>query len=481
MKLRSPYFLVYLAALLVFVAASVLSTGAEAGDIRQAVQKAEADQAASMAEARQAEADIINDRDVLLAEVLRLEKQQADLEAELRALAVRLVEGRQQRETLEQKWSTRELGFREISGNVRMAVRDLESLLKASPLSAGNDWRFEVITPLLDTGYFPDIDDITGMAGIFFDEMQRGGEVSLNEGIFVGRDGEAQTGRIYHLGKFTTIYQTDEEAGFLNWSPDGRRLFALGELPPGRVAGSIKGYLSGESDRAPVDMSSGAALRQLTQGASLMDQLRAGGPIVYPIMLIALAALFLIIYKIIFLHRLHSNTDRLMGQVTELAGKGDWVACDEIFDGQNSRQGPVIRVLKAGLGSRNEPRETLESVLQESILRELPGVQRGIAILAVLGAVAPLMGLLGTVTGMIDTFRIITLFGTSDPKLMSGGISEALVTTELGLVVAIPIMLFHTVLSRRSDHIIGDMEEKAVQLTNIIEKRKLVQAGAAGR
>ena len=113
-------------------------------------------------------------------------------------------------------------------------------------------------------------------------------------------------------------------------------------------------------------------------------------------------------------------------------------------------------------------------------LKRLTGVQsqvqKGIAMLAVLGAVAPLLGLLGTVTGMIDTFRVITLFGTSDPKLMSGGISEALVTTELGLAVAIPIMLLHTYLSRKSDHLIGDMESKAVQMTNIIDKQKIVGA-----
>ena len=88
--------------------------------------------------------------------------------------------------------------------------------------------------------------------------------------------------------------------------------------------------------------------------------------------------------------------------------------------------------------------------------------------LAVFGAVAPLLGLLGTVTGMIETFRVITLHGTGDPKLMSGGISEALITTELGLAVAIPIMLLHTVLSRRVDHVIGDMEKQAVHLTNIM-------------
>jgi len=96
-------------------------------------------------------------------------------------------------------------------------------------------------------------------------------------------------------------------------------------------------------------------------------------------------------------------------------------------------------------------------------------VERGLSALAVLGAVAPLLGLLGTVTGMINTFRVITLFGTGDPKLMSGGISEALVTTELGLAVAIPIMLLHTYLSRRTDSIVGDMEGKAVQMANLIQ------------
>jgi biopolymer transport protein ExbB len=136
-------------------------------------------------------------------------------------------------------------------------------------------------------------------------------------------------------------------------------------------------------------------------------------------------------------------------------------------------------VIEAGLNARHEDRETLESVLQEAILRELPRVERGLSVLAILGAVAPLLGLLGTVTGMIDTFRVITLFGTGDPKLMSGGISEALVTTELGLAIAIPIMLIHTFLSRRADGIIGDMEEKAVSLTNIIQKRQREDGAAA--
>ena len=100
-------------------------------------------------------------------------------------------------------------------------------------------------------------------------------------------------------------------------------------------------------------------------------------------------------------------------------------------------------------------------------------IQTGIPMIKTLAAVCPLMGLLGTVTGMIDTFRVITLFGTGDPKLMSGGISEALVTTELGLAVAIPIMLLHTVLARRAEHVVGDMEKQTASAIRRLQARGL--------
>ncbi|MEN8005846.1 MAG: MotA/TolQ/ExbB proton channel family protein [Candidatus Krumholzibacteriota bacterium] len=454
----------------------VLAAPAAGQDIREAARQAAADRAAAREEARQAEEAILADREKLLAEVLRLEQEQAALEQDLRDLEARQAAARLQREDLAEKWSGRELGFREISGNVRVAARDLESMLKASPLSAGTPWRLETISPLLDKGYFPDIDDIAGMADVFFDEIDRGGQVSLQEGAFVGRDGRQTEGRIFQLGKFTTVYQDADETGFLVWSPEGQRLFALSELPPRGVRRSLDKYLAGDSDLVPLDMSGGAALRQITQGTDFLEQIRQGGPIIWPIFLIALAALVIVVIKIIYLNRMHGNTDRIMGEVNDLAARGDWDACEKIVAGHQGKNWPVVRVIRAGLEARDDTRETLESVLQEAILHELPQVQKGIAMLAVLGAVAPLLGLLGTVTGMIDTFRVITLFGTSDPKLMSGGISEALVTTELGLAVAIPIMLLHTYLSRKADHLVGDMEAKAVQMTNIIDKRKIAGA-----
>ena len=189
-------------------------------------------------------------------------------------------------------------------------------------------------------------------------------------------------------------------------------------------------------------------------------------PVVWPILGIGLLALLIAIERTLYLNRVHANTDRLMGRVNQLAGAGDWAGCENVLAPEEGK--PVCNVLRAGLGAVNEKRETLESVLQEAILKELPRLERFLPALNIMGAVAPLMGLLGTVTGMIETFQAITLYGAGDPRMMSGGISEALITTMLGLAVAIPIMLVHTFLRRRLEHIVGDMEEKAVAMSNII-------------
>jgi biopolymer transport protein ExbB len=373
-------------------------------------------------------------------------------------------------EKLDGKWAERELDFKEISGNVRVVARDLETLLKQSPLTATDPGRLEALAPLLRKGYFPGIDDISVMCGLFFDEIRRTGQVALTESEFVGRDGEKEKGTILSLGPFTQIYEAGGETGFLVYSPESSTLFALSSLPSRGIQRQLSRYLDGRAESVPIDISSGAALRQVTHKVSFIDQMKAGGPIVWPIALIAVAAVLIILYKIVFLRSVHGSTGKIMDRVNSLAAQGDWEGCEQIVKKYEGRKMPVINVVQAGLEARKEDRETLESVLQEAILRELPRVEKGLSLLAVFGAIAPLLGLLGTVTGMIDTFRVITLFGTGDPKLMSGGISEALVTTEVGLAVAIPIMLAHTFLSRRVSVIVGEMEEKAVYLTNIIQK-----------
>jgi biopolymer transport protein ExbB len=121
---------------------------------------------------------------------------------------------------------------------------------------------------------------------------------------------------------------------------------------------------------------------------------------------------------------------------------------------------PALRVIGRSIEAAESSKDVLEAALEEAILKEIPPMERFLATLNILAAIAPLLGLLGTVTGMISTFQVITLYGTGDPRMMSGGISEALITTQLGLAVAIPIMVVHHFLQRRVETLLSDMEEK---------------------
>lgn len=447
-------------------------SGAVAQDVREAAKKAEADRLAAEARAQEVESKITGDRAALTAEVEKLEALAKQLSADVQALQQRKASQQERHDALTEKWSTKEVEFREISGNVRIAAKDIEALLNMSQLTALSPERLDRIAPVLEPGYFPGIDDISGMTVVLIDELKRSGQVTMQQGPYVGRDGENHTGDILTLGKFTALYRAPEEAGFLRYSPESKKLFALTNLPNGKLTKGIARYFEGKSEMAPIDIASGESLVGIGHKESIIDEFKGGGQIMWPILLVGLAVISFTTYKLIYLKRVHGDTDAIMGTVNDLASKGDWNGVDAILQKHQNHNWPVVNVLRDGIRARHEDREIMESVLQESILREMPRLERGISLMAVLGAIAPLLGLLGTVTGMIATFKVITLYGTGDPKLMSSGISEALIATKWGLCVAVPTMLIHTLLARRVHGVVGDMEEKAVTLSNIIQKEQ---------
>ena len=455
---------------LLVVLLCLVAAMAHAQDIREIQRKAAADRAAATAEAQRAEALIVNDRTRLMAVVDSLEAHQSVLETELRRLDEQQDSARRNRERLQEQWSREEIAFRELSGNIRVAARDLESLLRSSPLTATKPERLTHVSAILQEGYFPDLEDIGRLADAALDEFLRTGQITVRRGDFGGRDGRDVTGDIIHFGRFTTAFRGDDELGFLLWNPESQRLVAMSVPVQSRIRNRLADYLAGDSGQVPIDLSGGSALRQIARKPTLLEQLEQGGAIVYPLLVLAVVALLVVVWKLLHLQRVHANTDRIMVPINEEASRGNWQRCAELVNDAVCRRSPVARVVRAGLDVRHESREIQESVLQEAMLHELPLLQRGLAMLAVFAAVAPLLGLLGTVTGMIETFRVITLHGTGDPKLMSGGISEALVTTEVGLAIAIPVMLCHTWLKRRVDHVVGDMEEQAVHLVNTIDR-----------
>ncbi len=448
-----------------------LALPAGADDMRAAARKARAEYEAANTQDREARQRILNDRNALEGEVGGLEREVRRLAGELDAFNTELTELAGLKQELEEQRSDSELGLRELTGTLRVVARDLDAALAQSPTTALHPERREALAPLMDKDRFPGLTDAARMADLMFEEMEQTAGVSVQKRFFVGRDGQTVEGDVLIIGPFTAAYRTDTETGFLRYSEDTGQFFALSALPDWFVRRALDRYFDGQAESAPMDITGGAALRQIMHTNSLIDQVKKGGLLVWPILAIAILALLMSVERTIFLKRVHDNADRVMGKVNTLAQQSRWSECDDMVREKKDR--PVYNVLKAGLTARGETRETLESILQEAILKELPRLERFLPMLNMLGAVAPLLGLLGTVTGMISTFHVITLHGTGDPRMMSGGISEALVTTMLGLAVAIPIMLAHTFLSRQVDHIVGDMEEKAVALTNIIYRESV--------
>jgi len=421
-------------------------------------------------EAADSKKRILANKKALTTAIVELKNKNKDLRQENEVHKKHLDELMHREKELALKSAEMDAVVRELVGSIRVNARDLDALIHQSLQSALVPDRGDVLKSVTNQTKFPGMDDIRQMTDLLFDEIRRSGEIRIKKGAIVNRAGEETTANILVLGNFTTAYELAREVGFLIYSDTSQRLFALSKLPKARVSNKIKQYMAGKSEDVTIDISRGAALRQLTHRLSLWEQIPKGGPIVWPILGICAFAVFIIIERIVYLSKTNINAEKLMGQLNFLIAGKKWKECEDLC--LRDKQKAVPKVLLAGICFRHMTREEMENALQEAILNEVPRLERFLSTLGMLAAIAPLLGLLGTVTGMINTFHVITFYGTGDPRMMSGGISEALVTTMLGLSVAIPIMLSHTLLTRRIETIIGQMEEKAVAFVNTVFKMR---------
>ncbi len=203
---------------------------------------------------------------------------------------------------------------------------------------------------------------------------------------------------------------------------------------------------------------------------TLWETIQSGGLVMWPILLLALCAILITLERLWNLNLVHTNAEILMIEVDDLIQQGEWEKADERCE---KNPGVVARVMEVILQHKDLTREQMEDRANEVILSCRPSLERFLSGLNIIAAVSPLLGLLGTVTGMIATFLVITQHGTGDPKLMAGGISEALLTTQLGLMVAIPALMAGALLNRWVEHILGDIETNSLKLLNSIEQLPL--------
>lgn len=217
------------------------------------------------------------------------------------------------------------------------------------------------------------------------------------------------------------------------------------------------------SGNLPLDATMGNALKIASIEEGFVDHLMKGGPVMIPILLLGTTAFLVGLVKYIQISLIHSARPRDLQTILESLRRGDKPAAKAQASGI---KGPAGEMLLTAISHADDDRELIEEVLYEKMLHTKPRLERLLPFIALTAACAPLLGLLGTVTGMINTFNLITIFGTGDPKMLSSGISEALITTEYGLKIAIPALLVHALISRKTKGIMAGMEQTAVGFIN---------------
>ena len=383
-----------------------------------------------------------------------LNKAKADLareEARSEALESEFAERERILNELTKQLQERLGAFGEMFGVIRQVAGDTRGAIEQSLISAQLPGRTEALGTLASSQALPSIDQLEGLWVTLTQEMIEQGRVTTFQADVVTRGGTTESKEVTRLGPFTAV----SDGRFLTYTVDDTgvgKLKELGRQPGSRflsAASSVERADSGPDARfvrAAVDPSSGQILALLVQAPSLFERINQGGIVGYVIIGVAAFGILLGLWRIFVLWTTSAAVSSQMR--AKQARKGN----------------PLGRVMMAYEENTDADVETLELKLDDAILRELPRLEFGLNTLKLLAAVAPLMGLLGTVTGMIITFQAITLFGTGDPKLMAGGISQALVTTVLGLVAAIPLLFLHSFASGSSRSVQQVLEEQAAGL-----------------
>lgn len=410
--------------------------------------------------------ELSRDRERVQRFVERRDQQAALLEAELTRLARLEERSAELQQTLDQneaELTTREAALTqklgdlgELFGAIRQASGELAASLDNSMVSLSYPERRALLSELAQSKALPQIEQLEQLWIVMLQEMGELGKTRAFEAPVIARDGSKALRQVVRVGGFAAV----ESGLFLRFAPDIDALVEPGAQPSARHLATAQAFDTtagaggGELALLSLDPTRGQLLDLLTQKPSLQERVQQAGVIGYLILGLGALGLVLALLKYIALSAVQG---RMRRQLRALEQPGD--------------DNPLGRILLALQGQTGTDGPAREAAVEAAMLKEVPAIERYTGLLKLLAAVAPLLGLLGTVIGMILTFQSITLFGTSDPKLMAGGISTALVTTVLGLSVAIPLLFAHTVIAAKSRQLLDAIEHQCVGL--------LVRSGAA--
>ncbi|MAD26798.1 MAG: flagellar motor protein MotA [Pseudomonadales bacterium] len=332
----------------------------------------------------------------------------------------------------------------ELFGVVRQGAGDTLGQWQGSQLNSRFPERRDELEALAQSSRIPSVEALERFWYRLQQDMTASGEVARISASVVDRQGRSAATPVVLVGPFVAL----SEPGYLLYQPESNSLQLAARQPGG--SGLVADFLAPREALADIliDPARGQVIAQLQRTPDLLTRVSQGGIVGYVIVALGGLGVLLALARLIWLQRVQRGVDR---QIDDL----DALRSDN----------PLGRVLSViGSKPRLEELDTLELKLDEAILRETPALERWQGLIKLLAAVAPLLGLLGTVTGMIATFQAITQYGSGDPKLMADGISQALVTTVLGLLAAIPLLFLHTLVVARSKALVQLLEQQSAGL-----------------
>ena len=346
---------------------------------------------------------------------------------------------------LNEALTTRLGSLKELFGVLQQVAGDTKNKFYNSMISAEISGRSEFLDQLAqDMGSSSKLASIEEIERVWFElqrEMTESGKVTKFTTDVVEAGGAKVSKEVVRVGPFALV----ADGKYLEFNGVTGTVSELIRQPADRYGESAAELQSSNGDivKFGIDPTGGSILGLLVQAPNLQERVEQGGVVGYIILIVGAFGLLLSIERLFTLTVIRAKVN------------------SQLKSAEVKTNNPLGRVLKVRDEHPNADTEALELHLTEAILAEVPKLGRNLTIIKIISVVAPLMGLLGTVTGMINTFQAITLFGTGDPKLMAGGISTALVTTVLGLVVAIPTTLLYAMLNTRSKNIVYILQEQA--------------------
>lgn len=369
--------------------------------------------------------------------------QKRELENETKRLSETFSENENDLARLEEKLRLESGSLGELFGIVRLSAKELESELARSVTSVDSQSYNDVIKSIVSASMLPSIKQLEDLWAAFEEQIIAGSKIQPVEISYINGQGQTEKTNALRLGSFGLI----GESGYIKWDGQKRLGFDYSKQPDSfPTLTSIAPILSGELTPVTLDPSRGIILEQLAHQPTLFERFQTAGIVGKIIVGLLVIGLLIALVRGTVLMKVRHQIKRQL-KTPESPGNN-----------------PLGRVLSVYIKDKDRTVEALELRLLEAVVDEQSELEKGLSMLKLFAALAPMLGLLGTVTGMIETFQVITQFGNGDPKIMADGISMALVTTVLGLITAMPILLAHNILSSQAETIRTILEKQGIAL-----------------